>query len=117
MNQVALVERVKQFLPVFIEDIPEGVDAIEYAISIRTRESFNQFTDVVYKPGLFGEIGGVTHIATYIDPEQITHRIVLFCTVKENKGVEIIMDGTESVFVDLKDEYDSILQSLKQVPD
>jgi len=104
-------------LSLFIEDIPEGVDAIEYALSIRMRESFSQFTDVVYKPGFFGEIGGVAHVAAYIDPELIKHRIVLFCTVQENKGVEILMDGTESVFEDLKDEYDSILQSLKQVPD
>jgi len=101
----------------FIEDIPEGVDAIEYAINVRIRDSFSQFTDVVYKPGFFGEIGGVAHVATYIDPKQIQHRIVLFCTVQEHKGVKIIMDGTESVFDDLKDEYDSILQSLKRVPD
>ena len=104
-------------LGLFIEDIPEDLDAIEYAFSLRMRESFRQFTDVVYKPGFFGEVGGVAHIARYIDPEQLKHRIVFFCTVQEKKGVKILIDGTESVFDDLKDEYDAILQSLKQVPD
>lgn len=102
-------------LAIFIEDIPEGLGVVEYSVIVRTQEFFQTLKDIAYKPGLFGEIGGVGHVATYTDPEGIIHKIVFFCTVYEQKGIKIILDGTDTVFDDLKDEYDSILQSLKIV--
>lgn len=104
-------------LALYIEDLPEEADVIGYAFGQRMTKWFSQLTDVVYKPGFFGEVGGVAHVACYIDPGQLKYRIVFFCMVQEGKGVKILIDGTESVFDDLKDEYDAILQSLKQVPD
>jgi len=107
--------RIIPNLAVFIEDIPEGLDIVEYSVNLRMRESYSYLKIVGTKPGQFGELSGVGNIATYTEPVGLHHKVVIFQTVHEGKGVQIVIDGTESVFDDLKDEYDFVLQSLRYV--
>ena len=96
-----------------IEDVPAGTDPVLFSASKRRFKVLE-----VYSPtsGIFS-INAIGYLAEYeetIDGKSYLHHIYVLHAVQGAKGIEVILDATQSVFAEVQDEFLSVLKSLRQ---
>ena len=106
-------QRIIPNFAVVIESVPPDQDVIEYSTEKRLKSPFKVLKVITSENGEFGDVSGIGYIATYNDPPQMVHKVYVVHTIIGDKGIQIFVDGTESVFDTLDSEYKSILRSFK----
>ena len=107
--------RVVPSLGVLVEDVPDGVDLVEYSTAKRTQASQRDMSSIKLAWASAEGPGSLCYVAEYLDPGGISHKAYLFHTLSTGKGVQIIIDGTESVFNMLDPEYRLIIGRLRYI--
>jgi len=105
--------RIIPNLAVFAEEVPRGVDLIEYSVAKRTEAAYRDMSSVKLAWATPGDPGSLCYLAQYDDPAGIAHKVYLVHALVNGKGIQIIIDGTESVFDMLDPEYRLILGRLR----
>jgi hypothetical protein len=100
-------------LAVFSETVPRGVDLIQYSVTKRTQAAYRDLSSVKLAWATPGNPGVLCYLAQYDDPSGIAHKVYLVHSLVNGKGIQIIIDGTESVFDMLDPEYRLILGQLR----
>lgn len=98
---------------IVIENVPEGTDAVLFSASKRRFKVLE-----VYSPdsGIYG-VNAIGFLAEYdetLDGETYSHRIYVLHAIQGTKGIEVVLDATDSVFSEAQGEFLSILKSMKQ---
>jgi hypothetical protein len=96
-----------------IESVPDGQDLVEYSISKRMNLPIKILKVIAPEKREFGDVEGIGYLATYDDPSGLPHEVYVVHAVIKNRGIQVIIDGTASVFDKLDSEYRSILRSFK----
>jgi hypothetical protein len=112
-------DRARKIIPnfaVFAEDVSRGTDVSTFSDKKRSSSIFAHHTILASPKTALGGVGGLCYISTYDDgPDRLEHRIYLVYSIVGNKGLQIMIDGTESVFDMLSSEYEYILRSLSKI--
>jgi hypothetical protein len=111
----AAARRIIPNLAVFAERVPRGVDLVEYSVTKRTQSIYRDMYAFELERATPGNPGSLCYLAQYDDPSGIAHKVYLVHSLVEGKGIQIIIDGTESVFDMLDPEYRLILGRLRFV--
>jgi hypothetical protein len=98
---------------VMIDNVPDSQDLVEYSIAKRMKLPMKVLQVIAPDKNEFGYVEGIGYLASYDDPPGLTHKIYVVHAIIKGKGIQVIIDGTDSVFDDLDSEYKSILKSFK----
>lgn len=102
-------------LAVISEDVPQGVGLIEYSVTKRTQAPYRDLSSVKLAWATPGNPGALCYLAQYNDPKGLAHKMYVVHSLMHGKGIQIIIDGTESVFDMLDPEYKLIIKTLRFV--
>jgi hypothetical protein len=100
-------------LAVFAEKVPPGIDLVEYSVNKRIQKSLRELSSVKFAWATPGEFGLICYLAEYDDPAGIPHTIYVAYSLVRGTGIQVIIDGTTSVFDMLDPEYKLILNRLQ----
>ena len=96
-----------------IENVPEGTDVVLFS-TLRRRFKVLE----VYSPasGIFSvnAIGFLAEYSETLDGETYSHRIYVLHAIQGTKGIEVVLDATDSVFSEAQGEFLAVLKSMKQ---
>lgn len=105
--------RIIPNLAVFAEQVPKGIDLVEYSVGKRTQAAYTEMSSMKIAWLTAGDPGSLCYLARYDDPAGIAHKVYFVHSLVEGKGIQVIIDGTESVFEMLDPEYKLILGRLR----
>jgi hypothetical protein len=96
-----------------IESVADDQGLIEYSILKRRNLPIKVLQVIAPENKEFGDVDGIGYLARYDDSPGLTHKVYVVHAIIKGKGIEVIIDGTESVFDNLDLEYRLILKSFK----
>jgi hypothetical protein len=103
-------------LSILIEKVEPGLKAKPYSASRRAQVPFT--LQKTWSPGKGKKSfpNCIAHLGSYKDATGLLHRICVVYAVHQGKGIQIILDGTDSVWPTLKPEFLAIAESLSRTP-
>ncbi len=103
------------FMGIMYEDVPDDLNVIMYSAVQRSNLPPFQIIEVIASDQNKYKLKyGLAYLAKYIDGNSVSHKIfIIHMTNNNGKGVQIIIDGTESVYDLMEKEYINIIDSIK----
>ena len=105
--------RIIPNLAIFVEEVPRGINIIQYYVTNRSLASYRDLSFVKFAWVTPENRDALCSLAQYDDPSGIAHKVYIVHSLVRGKGIQIIIDGTESVFDMLDPEYKLILGRLR----
>jgi hypothetical protein len=97
---------------ILIEKVEPGLRAKAYSASRRAQVPFDIQKTLNAKTGRLKMLNAIAHFGSYKDASGLLHRICVVYAIHRGKGIQLILDGTDSVWPSLKPEFLAIAQSL-----
>jgi ribosomal protein L35AE/L33A len=105
---------VSPFIGIMFEEVPENINILMYSMSKRTQLPPMKIIEVLSSDSKEYKLKyGVGYLSTYVDSNGLTHKIIVLHMINSTKGIQMIIDGTESVYDQMKNEYIDIVKSIK----
>lgn len=105
--------RIIPNLAVLAEDIEEDIGLVEYSVSKRTQLPYRGLSSMELAWMTPGSPGVLCYLAEYDAPSGMKHKLYIIHSLIKGRGIQIIIDGTKSVFDMLDSEYKIILDRLE----
>jgi len=94
-----------------ITDVPLNTDVVRFSAS---RRRFDVIKMYAPSDPLF-DVNAIGHLAEYTDTfegREYKHRIYVLHAVQDSKGIEVVLDSTESVFNKVNGDFMEVLKSI-----
>jgi hypothetical protein len=100
----------------FTENVPPGIDLVEYSVTKRTQQPYSDMRSMKLAWAVPGELGMLCYLAQYDDAAGLAHKVYLVHAMAcRGRGIQIVIDGTESVFDMLDPEYKLIINGVRRM--
>ncbi len=106
-------------IAIIIENIPENFDAVLYSINVQRRIKYKTKTLKYFVPS--DSLFSINAFGTLIEytekwrERDVVHKVYQLYSVVGTKGIQVIMDCTDSVFKTVNDEFISTMKSIKSI--
>lgn len=98
-----------------IEEVSDSMDVIQFSLIKRMSVSFDidEVLSHVSEDPVFSLKNAIGYKGSYTDENGLLHRVYILHVIYNGYGGQIIMDMTDSVFLEYEDEFLKCLGSLK----
>ncbi|NQT96110.1 MAG: hypothetical protein HQ562_00055 [Candidatus Marinimicrobia bacterium] len=104
---------VLPFIGIMFEQVPANTNILMYSMGKRTQLPPMKIIEVLSSDSKEFQLQtGVGYLGSYHDSNGVNHKIIVIHMINKTKGVQIIIDGTESVYQLMKKEYKNIINSI-----
>ncbi len=104
---------VSPFIGIMCEKVTKDLNVLFYSMAKRAQfVPWNLETVLTAESKDFPLVYGIGYIGTYNDANNLEHKIIILHMINDTNGIQIIIDGTTSIYEIMKNEYLSIISSI-----